>query len=444
MPEKIQYNQFFNKLVGYVKKRIVMTFGLCTDLYELTMLQSYLENQKDKQSVFSLFVRELPQQRNYLVSCGLETMIQSVLSYSFSLKDILYLRSLHLFSEDLIRYLEDYRFCGDIYAVPEGRIVFANEPIIQVEGNLLECQVLETLILNIIHHQTLIASKSVRSVAVSKGRNIIDFGLRRAHSLESGLYGARAAYITGFFGTSNLEAGIRFGIPVYGTMAHSYILSFQTEEEAFRAYIRSFPDNPVLLIDTYDTIQAAHLVVRLIQEGQKVTAVRIDSGDIPQIVRTVREIFDTHGLIDLKILVSGGVDEYDIDRWVTDDVPIDSFAVGTCIITSSDQAYLEMAYKLVEYDGEPKVKYSPRKVTFPYKRQIVRRYQNGQMLSDEVVRYGTESDGDCLVEQVVKNGELLRPHPSLEEIRMRCTHDRALLPEGADRLDRQGYLVRVV
>jgi len=421
-----------------------MTTGLCTDLYELTMLQSYLENKKDKQAVFSLFVRTLPDQRNYLVSCGLETMIQAVQSYSFSPEDISYLRSLNRFSEELITYLSEYRFCGNIYAVPEGRIVFTNEPIVQVEGALLECQVLETLILNIIHHQTLIASKAVRCVSASRGRNIIDFGLRRAHSPESGLYGARAAYIAGFSGTSNLEAGKACSIPVFGTMAHSYILSFPTEEEAFRAYIGSFPDNPVLLIDTYDTITAAHLAVRLVKEGHRIAAVRIDSGDIPGIVREVRKILDTHGLGDVKILVSGGVDEYDIDRWLSDGVPVDSFAVGTCIITSSDQAYLEMAYKLVEYDGEPKVKYSPGKVTFPCKRQVIRRYRNGHMLLDEVVRYNKASDGDCLVEPVIQNGHLLRPHPSLDEIRMCCARDRSLLPDGYEGLDLKRYEVSVV
>ncbi|MBN1167663.1 MAG: nicotinate phosphoribosyltransferase [Methanospirillaceae archaeon] len=418
-----------------------MTGGLYTDLYELTMLQSYLDHGKDKNAVFSLYVRDLGPERNFLVACGLETMIDAVLSYSFSRKDIAYLRSLNRFSEKFLGALENYRFSGDIYAVPEGRVLFGDEPIVQVEGSLPVCQVVETLILNIIHHQTLIASKAVRCVTASGGRPVIDFGLRRAHSLESGLFGARATYIAGFAGTSNLQAGAAFRIPVYGTMAHSYILSFPDEEEAFRAYIHSFPDKPVLLIDTYDTIAAAHLVVRLVREGLAVAAVRIDSGDIPALVREVRAILDSENLSEIRILVSGGVFEHDIDQWISGGVPIDTFAVGTCIITASDQPYLEMAYKLVEYDGEPKVKFSPGKVTFPYMRQIVRRYRDGVMDHDEVVRWGTGTDGECLVEPVVRDGQLIRSHPTLEEIHERVVCDLARMPRYLKSLSKGDYPV---
>ncbi len=391
--------------------------GLCTDLYELTMAQSYLENGKAGRAVFSLFVRKLPPNRNFLVCCGLETLLEGIERFRFTDREINYLKSLQRFSDDFLGYLKDYRFEGNIYAIPEGRIVFQNEPLIQVEAPLPDAQILETLVINVIHFQTTVASKAVRIYLSAGGRSLVDFGFRRAHGLEAGIYAARASYVAGFDGTSNLEAGARWNIPVFGTVAHSYIMIFDREEEAFRAFARSFPHNSVFLLDTYDTLEAAKKTVQLARQGVPVVGVRLDSGDIPYLAREVRRILNSGGLRDVKIIVSGGVDEYTIKEWIDEGVPIDAFGVGTKFITSADAPYLDMAYKLVEYDGEPKVKTSPGKATFPFKRQVFRQISGGQMERDAVVRYGDTQEGDPLVEKIIDGGRLVRDLPSLKELR---------------------------
>ncbi len=415
--------------------------GLCTDLYEFTMAQSYLEHGKTGDAVFSLFVRKLPERRNFLVSCGLETLLESIERYRFGDDELKYLKELGKFSDDFLDYLREYEFRGKIYAVPEGRVIFQNEPIVQIEGSLPDVQILETLVINVIHLQTVIASKAVRSFLVSRGTSLVDFGFRRAHGLEAGIYAARASYIAGFAGTSNLEAGRRFGIPVFGTVAHSYIMVFDREEDAFRSFAESFPQNAVFLLDTYDTIEAAKKTVKLAKEGVPVVGVRLDSGDIESLSREVRRILDEGGLKNVRIIVSGGVDEYRIEGWLSKGCPIDAFGVGTKFITSADAPYLDMAYKLVEYEGKPKVKTSPGKATFPYKRQVCRFYSGGKMEHDEVVRYGEEKDGERLVEKVVEGGNLKVKLPGLKEIRERLMSDIEKLPEELKSLDKQEYRV---
>ncbi|MDQ7038602.1 MAG: nicotinate phosphoribosyltransferase [Aquificota bacterium] len=415
--------------------------GLCTDLYELTMAQSYLEHGKTDTAVFSLFVRKLPENRNFLVSCGLETLVQALERFKFRDEEIKYLKSLRRFKDFFLDFLKEYEFRGNLYAIPEGRIFFQNEPVIQVEGSLPEVQILETLVINTVHFQTVIASKAVRSYLVSRGKALVDFGFRRAHGLEAGIYAARASYIAGFAGTSNLEAGRRFGIPVFGTVAHSYIMVFDSEEDAFRAFADSFPQSPVFLIDTYDTVSAAEKVVKLAKEGVPVIGVRIDSGDVESLSREVRRILDGAGLKDVKIIVSGGVDEYRIEEWLSKGCPIDAFGVGTRFITSDDAPHLDMAYKLVEYAGEPKVKTSPGKVTFPYKRQVCRFYSGNVMDHDEVVVFGSETGGEKLVGQVIRNGTLTEKLPSLDEIRETLMRDLERLPEGLKGLERADYEV---
>ena len=415
--------------------------GLCTDLYELTMAQSYLEHGKTGRAVFSLFVRKLPENRNFLVSCGLETLIERLEHFRFGDEELKYLKSLGKFSEEFLDYLREYEFRGDLYAVPEGRVVFQNEPLVQIEGSLPEVQILETLVINTVHLQTVIASKAVRSFLVSGGRSLVDFGFRRAHGLEAGVYAARASYIAGFAGTSNLEAGRRFGIPVFGTVAHSYVMIFDSEEEAFRAFAKSFPQNAVFLLDTYDTLEAARKVVELAKEGVPVVGVRLDSGDIEKLSREVRRLLDEGGLRDVRVIVSGGVDEYRIEEWLSKGCPIDAFGVGTKFITSADAPYLDMAYKLVEYEGKPKFKTSPGKATFPYKRQILRFYSGSLMDHDEVVRYGEEHGGERLVEKVVEGGTLKIKLPKLEEIRERLMEDIERLPPGLKTLKRHDYRV---
>jgi nicotinate phosphoribosyltransferase len=393
--------------------------ALITDLYELTMAQSYLEHGKTGKAVFSLFVRRLPENRNFLVACGLETLMKSLENFKFGDRELKYLKSLGIFKDWFLDYLRELELDLEFYALEEGTIFFQNEPILQVEGPLPKAQLIETLVINLIHFETLIASKAVRNYIAAKGKTLVDFGLRRAHSPMAGLLSARACYIGGFNGTSNLQAGMLYGIPVFGTMAHSYIMVFDQEEEAFRAFAKSFPDRVFLLIDTYNTVEGAKKALKLLKEGIKVLGVRIDSGDIPELCREVRGILDQEGFKDVKILVSGGVDEYDIERWVSEGVPIDAFGVGTKLLTSADAPYLDIAYKLVEYEGKPKFKESPGKKTFPYKRQVWRFLKDGRFDYDKVSRF---QEGG-LVKKVSF------PLPSLKEIRERVLEQINQLPE---------------
>jgi nicotinate phosphoribosyltransferase len=394
------------------------------------MAQSYLENDKTKPAVFSLFIRRLPKNRSFLVAAGLETLLEKIKNFKFTEEELKYLENLNIFSKNFLDYLEGYKFSGDIYAIDEGRVIFENEPLIQVEASLPEAQILETLIINIVHFQTLIASKAARSFIVSEGKRVIDFGFRRAHGIEAGVYAARAAYIAGIDSTSNLEAGKKFGIPVVGTMAHSYVMVFDFEEEAFKCFAKSFPKIPIFLIDTYDTLSAAKKVVKLAKEGVKAIAVRIDSGDLIELSRKVRKILDEANLNDVKIVVSGGLDEYDIKKLIDEKAPVDMFAIGTKLVTSADQPYLDIAYKLVEYDGKPKFKLSPGKATFPYKRQIARYYlQNGIMNYDESVRFNEEVKGEKLVFKAVEKGEIIYSFKPLKEVKEVFLKDVKKLPE---------------
>ncbi len=397
---------------------------LFTDLYELTMAQAYLEAGKKGNAVFSLFVRDLPRNRNFLVSCGLGPLLEAVGDFKFSKEDLKYLKSLGLFKDWFLDYLEQFQFKGNIYVIPEGRVVFQREPLVQLEGPLPEVQILETLVINIVHYSTLIASKSARCYLASGDKALVDFGLRRAHGLHAGLLGARACYITGFAGTSNLQAGKSYGIPVFGTMAHSFVLVFEDEEEAFRSFARSFPEKTIFLIDTYNTLEGAKKAIRLMKEGIRVVGVRIDSGDLLSLCKEVRGLFDREGFKDVKIVVSGGLDEEDLQTLIQGNAPVDIFGVGTKVLTSADAPYLDIAYKLVEYEGKPKFKLSPGKETFPYKRQVIRHYEEGLMAFDEVVPY---REGG-LVELICKEGNPTKPLPTLKEIREVFMEDLSKMP----------------
>ncbi|MFN4319938.1 MAG: nicotinate phosphoribosyltransferase [Aquificaceae bacterium] len=415
--------------------------SLFTDLYELTMAQAYFEAGKTGNAVFSLFVRKLPEKRNFLVSCGLEPLLEALSEFSFGDEELKYLKSLGIFKDWFLDYLKEYRFRSNLYAIGEGKIIFQNEPIVQVEGPLPDVQILETIVINLIHYNTLVASKSARYYIAAKGKALVDFGLRRAHGLDAGLYAARASYIAGFSGTSNLFAGMKYSIPVFGTMAHSFVMVFEEEEEAFRAFAKTFPDRTILLIDTYDTLEGAKKAVKLMKEGIKVVGVRIDSGDIEELSKGVRKVFDGEGFKDVKILVSGGVDEMDIYEWLSRSAPIDAFGVGTKLLTSSDAPYLDIAYKLVEYEGKPKFKLSPGKATFPFKRQVIRHYQESYMAYDEVIPY---REGG-LVELVCKEGNLIKRLPSLKEIRELFMEELSQLPPSLLSLDKRAeYKVEVV
>jgi nicotinate phosphoribosyltransferase len=425
------------------KQGKTMGTALLTDQYELTMAQSYREKGKTGTAVFSLFTRSLPPERNFLVAAGLETLIAKLEQFRFTTDDITYLETLGLFSRDFLTWLEQFRFSGNISAVPEGTILFANEPIVQIEGPLPEAQILETLALNCIHFETLVASKAARIAAVGRGKSIVDFGFRRSHTTEAGIAAARAAWIAGFNGTSNLEAGKRYGIPVVGTMAHSYVMLFDSEDAAFRAYQSSFPDRAICLIDTYDTLSCTDTIIRLAREGVPVPGVRVDSGDIGMLARDVRERLDAAGLPGIRIFVSNNVDEYSIDGWLSSGVPIDSFGVGTHFITSSDAPFLDMVYKLVEYEGTPRFKTSPGKTTFPYRRQIVRHHREGLLCFDEVVRTGKDLV-QGLLEPVIIDGSLVQPLPSPDAIKEHCSREIASLPAPFRLLEKQQYDVRIL
>jgi nicotinate phosphoribosyltransferase len=402
----------------------MLSTALFTDLYELTMAQVYLEKGKVDRAVFSLFVRELPKNRNFLVSCGLEPLLEVLERFQFTDEQLFYLKSLGIFKDWFLDYLKEYRFRSDLYAIPEGKIFFQNEPLLQLEGSLPDVQILETITMNLMHYNVLVASKCARCYMASGGRALVDFGLRRAHGLDAGLYSARACYIAGFAGTSNLQAGMTYGLPVFGTMAHSFVMVFEEEEEAFRAFSEVFPDRTILLIDTYDTLKGAQKAIKLMKECVKVVGVRIDSGDLGELSREVRELFDREGFTHVKIVVSGGLSEEDIQGLISSGAPIDTFGVGTKVLTSSDAPYLDMAYKLVEYGGEPKFKLSPGKKTFPYKRQVFRFYDGGKMAWDEVVRY---REGG-MVELICKDGRPLKTLPSIKEIRELFMKEMESLP----------------
>lgn len=419
-----------------------MSTALLTDLYELTMAQSFLQHGKTGRAVFSISVRSMPDERNFLVSCGLESLVRCLTTFTFSPDDIAYLRSLDRFTEDFLSWLSSFTFSGDVIAIPEGRIVFESEPLVRIEGSLPEVQILETIALNLIHHQTVIASKAARMMAVSRGHGLVDFGLRRAHGPEGGTFAARATYIAGFLGTSNLEAGNLYGIPVSGTMAHSYVLVFSSEEEAFRSYIKTFPDDPVLLIDTYDTMTGVATAAKLALEGLPVSAVRVDSGDIACIIPQVRKYLDDKNLKEIRIIATGGVDEHDIDQWLQAGVPIDSFGVGTKLLTSSDIPYLDMTYKLVEYEGIPKSKTSPGKVTIPGRREVYRYYtDDGMMDHDEIATESNDDPGEKLLETVIRNGKPTGNDTSLEQSRTRFRKDFDRLPARMKGITKSRYPV---
>lgn len=420
-----------------------MGTALITDLYELTMAESYLEQEKTGNAVFSLFCRTLPEERNFLVSCGLEILIKQIRAFRFSSRDIGYLAGLGIFSDPFLDWLRAYRFSGALAAIPEGTVVFQNEPLVQVEGSLPEVQILETLALNSIQYQTMAASKAARIMGVARDRTVVDFGFRRSHMADAGIHAARAGYIAGFAGTSNLEAGKRFSIPVVGTMAHSYIMVFPREEEAFTAFATTFPDRALFLLDTYDTLACARKVAALAKKGVMATGVRIDSGEIPRLVRNVRRILDDAGMKDTGIFVSSGVDEYSIDAWMREGLPIDSFGVGTHFITSSDAAFLDIVYKLVEYEGRPVCKTSPGKTTFPCRRQVVRTCRGGKMSSDTVIRQEEGGNNPGLVQEYLRNGRLVSPLPDLDAIRKRLRTGLSELPQQYRSLRKRTYPVIV-
>ncbi len=409
--------------------------GLLTDLYELTMAAGYFEAGKaDEKATFELSFRRLPPNRNFLLAAGLEQAVDYLLNLSFRGEEIEYLRGLSQFrnaSAGFFDYLRAFRFTGDVFAMPEGTPVFPGEPVLVLRAPVIEAQLPETWLLSGIGFQTMIATKAARVVEAAAGRGVIEFGTRRAHTPEAGVLGARAAYLGGCEGTSNTLAGFRYGIPVMGTAAHSWVMSFACEMEAFRKLQRVLGEDSVQLIDTYNPIEGARHAAKL---GRPLRGVRIDSGDFLALSRQVRAVLDEAGLQDAQIMVSGDLDEYRIRSLVAAGAPVDSFGVGTQLATSGDAPAMSATYKLVELDisGIKRftAKYSEDKPSFPGAKQVFRAPHR-----DVIARSGECGQGEALLRPVILGGKLVEPLPSLDESRKRAADSMALLSPALRQLE---------
>jgi nicotinate phosphoribosyltransferase len=407
---------------------------LLTDLYQLNMAQAYVDNDETRAAVFDFFVRSLPARRRFVLAAGLEQALEFLETLRFSAAEIDWLASTGRFRRNLLDYLAALRFTGDVHAVPEGTAVFPDEPILRVTAPLPVAQLVETRLMNILHFQSLIASKAARIVLAARDKLVVDFGLRRAHGASAGLMAARASYIAGFAGTATVSAERLFGIPTFGTMAHSYIEAHDDEATAFERFARARPNSLTLLLDTYDTEAAARKVValapRLAADGIAIRAVRLDSGDLVALSQSVRRILDAGGLSDVTIFASGGLDEDSVDAMLRAGAPIDGFGVGTSLTTSADVPSLDCAYKLQEYAGVPRRKYSSHKATLPGRKQVWRHYgPDGRMAGDII---GLETDthpGEPLLHCVMRNGRRVDPAPTLAEVRTHTAAALARLPE---------------
>jgi nicotinate phosphoribosyltransferase len=377
--------------------------ALFTDLYELTMLEAYHSLGMAETAVFSLYVRKLPPGRNFLIPCGMDDLLDDIEELRVHDEDIAHLDSLQKFRPDFLKWLKTFRFTGEINAVAEGTPVFANEPILEIIAPIAEGQLLETLVINQIGFQTLLASKAARIVAAASGRRIVDFGGR-----------ARAAYLAGASATSNVEAGRRYGIPVVGTVAHSFIQAFPDERDAFRRFAALFPET-TLLVDTYDTVAGVQIVVdlaRKLKSAFKVRAIRLDSGDLLELSRQSRRILDEGGLQHVQIFASGGLNEWNIDALLRAGAPIDAFGVGTDMMVSSDAPALDIAYKLTEYGGTGRMKLSPNKRTLPGRKQVFRQIRDGAAVGDTIACSDESLDGRPLLGPVMTQGRRIKARRS--------------------------------
>jgi nicotinate phosphoribosyltransferase len=411
----------------------IRSSALLTDLYQLNMLQSYLDHGQTELAVFEFFVRRLPPGRGFLVAAGLEQVVDFLETLRFVEAELAWLRRSGRFGAELIEYLSALRFTGSVFAMPEGTVFFADEPVLRVVAPLPVAQLVETRVLNLLHFQTLIASKAARMVLAAPGKLLVDFGLRRAHGAEAGLLAARASYVAGFAGTATMLAEPLFGIPIYGTMAHSFVQVHDDESASFERFAESRPENLILLIDTYDTEAAARKVValapRLAAEGIVIRGVRLDSGDLVALSRSVRHILDDGGLADVTIFASGGLDEDSLAAIVRAGAPISGFGIGTSLTTSSDAPALDCAYKLQEYAGIARRKRSTGKATWPGRKQVWRRYDaHGRMAGDVVSLDDDRLEGEPLLAPIMRDGQRVAPAPRLGEIRAHAAGQLSRLP----------------
>ncbi len=413
--------------------------SLLTDLYQLTMVQAYLAHGDTDTAVFEFFARTLPPSRGFLLAAGLAQALDFLETLRFSDADLSWLKSTGRFDQKLLDYLAGFLFTGDVHAMPEGTVFFANEPILRVTAPLPQAQFVESRLINILHFQSLVAAKAARCVLAAPNKLLVDFGMRRAHGAEAGLMAARSSYIAGFAGTATVLAGEDFGIPLYGTMAHSFIEAFDDETAAFESFARSRPDNVVLLLDTYDSEAAARKVVALAPRlkacGIAIRGVRLDSGDLIALSKSVRAILDAGGLTDTTIFASGGLDENSLLAFAKAKAPIDGIGIGTSLTTSSDAPTADCVYKMQEYAGLPRRKRSEHKATWPGRKQVWRRYDASGRMAGDLLSLETHDRADePLIVQVMKNGKRVVPLPSLDETRRHAKRELERLPENLSRL----------
>lgn len=413
-----------------------------TDLYQFTMAQVYFERGMHGEAVFDLFVRTLPRTRNFLLASGLASVIEYLEGFRFQAAELEYLAGLQRFSRAFLDYLGTLRFTGSLIAMSEGTPFFAGEPMLRVTAPLIQAQLIESRLLNLMHLQTLLASKAARFVLIASGRRLIDFGMRRAHGAEAALYGARAAYLAGFDATATVQAGEQFGLPLAGTMAHSFIEAHGREQDAFRAFLDASQAPTTLLIDTYDSERAARRVVELVRERraaglpERVAAVRIDSGDFVREARSVRAILDQGDCRQVQIIVSGGLDEQRVEHMLQAGAPVDAFGIGTDLMVSQDAPALDMAYKLSSYEGEPRRKRSPGKETLPGRKQVYRRRSpSGELLLDCIGLEDEALEGEPLLQPRMREGRCTTPLPLLPESRRYCLEQMQCLPQALRRLE---------
>lgn len=421
---------------------------LLTDLYELSMLETYRAHSMVQTAVFELFVRKLPAERGFLMAAGLEQVVAFLETMHFSQEELAWLRASGIFTAEFVDSLATLRFTGDVDAMPEGTVFFPDEPVLQVTAPLPEAQLVEARLINLVHFQTIVASKAARMVLAAPGKQLVDFGLRRAHGAEAGLLAARASYLAGFAGTATVLAGHDFGIPTVGTMAHSFVQAHDDEATAFERFARVRPRALTLLIDTYDTERGANIVAnlapRLAADGITVSAVRLDSGDLAAHARSVRAILDAAGLPNIHIFASGGLDEHSLGALCQAGAPIDGFGVGTSLTTSSDAPALDCAYKLQEYAGRPRRKCSEGKATWPGRKQVWRSYSAASTIGGDVIALTNEKvDGEPLLRPIMRNGRRIPGLPHLEEAKQHAAASLAQLPAPLRRLETQRIPIEI-
>lgn len=412
---------------------MIANSALLTDLYQLTMLQTYYAERMYETAVFELFVRRLPPERNFLIAAGLEQVLDYLGNLRFTAEELDWLADCGRFGPDFVATLAAFRFTGTVHALPEGTIFFANEPMLRITAPLSQAQLVESRLINLVHFQTLIASKAARCVLAAPDKLLVDFGMRRAHGAEAALLAARAAYLTGFAGTATVQAGMKFGIPLFGTMAHSLIQAHDREEDAFERFAIAQPGNVVLLLDTYDTEAAAHKLVklapRLRQYGITIKGVRIDSGDLAEHARQVRCILDAGDLPEVTLFGSGDLDEHRLCELLADGAPFDGFGVGTRLDASTDAPTLDLVYKLQEYAGQPRRKRSEGKATWPGCKQIYRQTgADGILVRDCLGLEDPPHLGEPLLVKVMDQGQRVQPPETLAVIRERARVQLATLP----------------